>query len=203
MTELTGLYESHDWWLDVGVTESWAYQHKLFTGAEIDQIHDIAAEYKLQEAAIGAGDSMSKDKSVRDSNISFLSSSDAANQWIFQRITRSIIDINQQFWNFDLQRIETLQYSEYGVGQFYKQHIDMMYQSPTRAVRKLSFTVQLTDPEEYEGGEVLIKHGTDSPIHKDLGTISFFPSYILHEVTPITKGTRHALVGWVTGPAFK
>ena len=203
MTPFTDFNESHDWWLEVGNTESWAYQHKLFTSAEIDQIHDIAAEYKLQEGVVGAGDSMNKNKSIRDSNIAFLRSDDAANAWIFQRITRSIIDINQQFWNFDLQRIETLQYSEYGVGQFYKQHIDMMYQSPTRAVRKLSFTIQLTDPEEYEGGDVLIKTGTDSPIHKDLGTINFFPSYVLHEVTPVTKGTRHALVGWITGPAFK
>lgn len=203
MTPFTDFNESHDWWLEVGNTESWAYQHKLFTSAEIDQIHDIAAEYKLQEGVVGAGDSMNKNKSIRDSNIAFLRSDDAANAWIFQRITRSIIDINQQFWNFDLQRIETLQYSEYGVGQFYKQHIDMMYQSPTRAVRKLSFTIQLTDPEEYEGGDVIIKTGSDSPIHKDLGTINFFPSYVLHEVTPVTKGTRHALVGWITGPAFK
>ena len=203
MTPFTDFNESHDWWLEVGNTESWAYQHKLFTSAEIDQIHDIAAEYKLQEGSVGAGDSMNKNKSIRDSNIAFLRSDDAANNWIFQRITRSIIDINQQFWNFDLQRIETLQYSEYRVGQFYKQHIDMMYQSPTRAIRKLSFTIQLTDPEEYEGGDVLIKTGTDSPIHKDLGTINFFPSYVLHEVTPVTKGTRHALVGWITGPAFR
>ena len=203
MTPFTDFNESHDWWLEVGNTESWAYQHKLFTSAEIDQIHDIAAEYKLQEGSVGAGDSMNKNKSIRDSNIAFLRSDDAANNWIFQRITRSIIDINQQFWNFDLQRIETLQYSEYRVGQFYKQHIDMMYQSPTRAIRKLSFTIQLTDPEEYEGGDVIIKTGSDSPIHKDLGTISFFPSYVLHEVTPVTKGTRHALVGWITGPAFR
>ena len=201
MTEFK--HEQHDWWLEVGNNESWAFQHKLFTNDEIDQIHDIAAEYKLQEAVVGAGESMNKDKSVRDSNIAFLRSSDQSNKWIFERITRSIIDINRQFWNFDLTRIETLQYSEYRVGQFYKEHIDMMYQGPTRAVRKLSFTLQLTDPKEYKGGDVFIKNGSQSPIHKDLGTISFFPSYMLHEVTPITKGTRHALVGWVTGPMFK
>jgi predicted 2-oxoglutarate/Fe(II)-dependent dioxygenase YbiX len=100
------------------------------------------------------------DTSIRDSKIAFLRSSDEANKWIFERITGAIININRQFWNFELSRIETLQYSEYGVGQFYKPHIDMMYPSPSRAIRKLSFTVQLTDPSEYEGGDVVIKSGT-------------------------------------------
>jgi PKHD-type hydroxylase len=196
-------HDSHDWWLEVGKVELWAYQHQLFTRSEIDQIHDIAAEYQLGLGAVGNGDDMNTDTKVRDSKIAFLRSSDEANKWIFERITGAIITINRQFWNFELSRIETLQYSEYGVGQFYKPHIDMMYQGPSRAIRKLSFTVQLTDPSEYEGGDVVIKSGHNAPIHKDVGTINFFPSYILHEVEPITKGTRHALVGWITGPAFK
>ena len=196
-------YITNDWWLEVAYTESWAYQHELFTSDEIDEIHDIAAEYILDNGEVGSGKDMIKDTSVRDSNIAFLRSSDKSNQWIFERLTGAIININKQFWNFDLRRIETLQYSEYGIGQFYKQHIDMMYQSPNQAARKLSFTVQLTDPAEYEGGDVIIKTGSDAPIHKNKGTICFFPSYILHEVTPVTKGTRHALVGWVTGPVFK
>lgn len=194
---------SHDWWLEVGHAESWAYQHELFTSDEIDTIHDIAAEYTLSNGEVGHGDEMKLNTSIRNSNIAFLRSSDATNKWVFERLTRALININQQFWNFDLRRIETLQYSEYSVGQFYKEHVDMMYQSPNQAMRKLSFTVQLTDPKEYEGGDVIIKNGSNSPIHKNKGTISFFPSYVLHEVTPITKGTRHALVGWVTGPAFK
>jgi PKHD-type hydroxylase len=196
-------HDTYDWWLEVGHTEVWAYQHELFTSDEIDKIHNIAADYILDTGKVGSGKDESMDTSIRNSNIAFLRSGDQANKWIFERITGSIVNINQQFWNFDLRRIETLQYSEYRVGQFYKPHIDMMYQSPGAAIRKLSFTIQLTDPDEYEGGDVIVKSGDNAPIHKTKGTISFFPSFILHEVTPITKGTRHALVGWVTGPAFK
>jgi PKHD-type hydroxylase len=196
-------YRSNDWWLEVGFIETWAYQHDLFTNSEIDQIHDVAAEYTLDSGEVGSGKVMTKDTSIRDSNIAFLRSSDEANKWIFERITGSIVNINKQFWNFDLTRIETLQYSEYNVGQFYKPHIDMMYQSPNQGVRKLSFTLQLTDPTEYEGGDVIIKAGDNTPIHRNKGTISFFPSFMLHEVIPVIKGTRHALVGWVTGPPFK
>lgn len=194
---------SYDWWLEVGHTESWAYQHELFTSNEVDQIHNIAAEYQLGLGAVGSGEKMDTDTKIRDSKIAFIRSSDESNKWIFERITRSIININKQFWDFELSRMETLQYSEYGIGQFYKEHIDMMYQGPNRAVRKLSFTVQLTDPNEYQGGDVVIKTGNTDIVHKNKGTIIFFPSYVLHEVKPVTKGTRHALVGWVTGPRFK
>lgn len=195
---------SYDWWLEVGNTETWAYQHELFSNSEIETIHDIAAEYQLNTAVIGSGEDQKEDLSIRDSNITFLRSDDDKTKWIFERITRAVVGINRQFWNFDLNRIETLQYSEYNKGQFYKPHIDMMYQSPSAAIRKLSFTVQLTDTKEYKGGDVAIKTGSDDNIiHRDKGTICFFPSYVLHEVTPVTKGTRHALVGWVSGPAFK
>ena len=196
-------YKSNDWWLEVGHTESWAYQHELFTSDEVDQIHDIAAEYTLSNGEVGHGDEMKTDTTIRNSNIAFFRSSDESNKWIYERLTGAIININKQFWNFDLTRIETLQYSEYSIGQFYKEHIDMLYQAPNQGVRKLSFTVQLTDPKEYDGGDVIIKNGTNAPIHKNKGTIIFFPSYVLHEVKPVTKGTRHALVGWITGPAFK
>jgi len=195
---------SHDWWLEVGNTESWAYMHNLFNDKEVEEIHKLAKKYNLFNGKVGDGTNIRNDGSIRDSEICFFNSADVDSRWIFQRLAGSIKEINQQFWNFDLNRIETLQYSEYNVGQFYKDHIDMMYECPNRATRKLSFTVQLTDESEYEGGEMLFKTSLEpQEAKKNKGTIMFFPSYVLHEVTPVTKGTRHALVGWVTGPAFK
>ena len=195
---------SHDWWLTIGNTESWAYMHDAFNNEEIKLIHKLAKKYNLTNGKVGEGSNVRDDDSIRDSEICFFNSADPEGNWIYQRLSGLINEINQQFWNFDLNRIETLQYSEYSVGQFYKDHVDMMYQSPNRAVRKLSFTVQLTDPDEYEGGNMLFKTSLDpQPGKRQKGTIMFFPSYIVHEVTEVTKGTRHALVGWVTGPAFK
>jgi PKHD-type hydroxylase len=64
--------------------------------------------------------------------------------------------------------------------------------------------LQLTDPEEYEGGQTyLITSQEPFPIAKEKGSITFFPSYTLHEVKPVTKGTRKALVGWIHGPRWK
>jgi PKHD-type hydroxylase len=79
--------------------------------------------------------------------------------------------------------------------------MDKMYNGATR---KLSLVVQLTDPEEYEGCELKINAGGEPNImRKDQGTVFAFPSYILHQVTPITKGTRHTLVCWIAGKNFK
>jgi PKHD-type hydroxylase len=196
---------TYDWVLQLSTFETWAYVHKLFDDDEIAQIQQIAKRYNLAKGAVGNNSANAQtDISIRNSNIAFLKSSDNDTRWIYEKITRSIVDINNQFWNFDLSRIELLQYSEYSEKQFYRPHIDMMYKSSNHTVRKLSFTVQLSDPSEYEGGEVVIKTGPDDDVvHRDKGTIIFFPSYILHEVKPVTKGTRHGLVGWVTGPAFR
>ena len=92
----------------------------------------------------------------------------------------------------------------YNENDFYDMHVDHHYQGVGQYPRKLSFTMQLSEPSEYEGGDVmLITSQNPFAIPKERGTITFFPSYTLHEVKPITKGTRKALVGWIHGPRLK
>lgn len=71
--------------------------------------------------------------------------------------------------------------------------------------RKLSMVLMLSDPSEFDGGELQIKTDSDLPIslEQKRGRAWFFPSYVLHRVTPVTKGTRRTLVLWVGGPDFK
>jgi PKHD-type hydroxylase len=195
---------SYDWWLEVGVTESWAYQHELFNNEEIKEIHELVKSFDTKKGEVGGDKEHILDTEVRDSDITFFKSGLPETNWVFERITGSILEINRKFWQFDLARIETLQHSVYNVGQFYADHVDMMYQAASRATRKLSFSIQLDDPKDYEGGDLLIKTSKEPQAAKrEKGTIIFFPSYVLHEVTPVTKGTRRALVGWVSGPPFK
>lgn len=70
-------------------------------------------------------------------------------------------------------------------------------------VRKISASVILTDPKEYEGGEFeLVPHGVaDSPLKfkPKKGEIIFFSSFMPHRVTPVTEGIRKSLVCWVMG----
>ena len=194
----------YDWWLEVGITEAWSYQHELFNDKEIEKIRSIGDAGEIEDAVIGSGKKNRKDESFRSTDLCFFNSQDPENDWIYERITVATLQANERFWNFELNRIETLQYSIYNKGQFYKDHIDMMYHNPGRATRKLSFSLQLSDPKEYEGGDLLIKTSAEpNKVSNNKGTIIFFPSYHLHEVTPVTKGTRHGLVGWVSGPPFK
>ena len=70
--------------------------------------------------------------------------------------------------------------------------------------RKLSIVVQLSNPSDYEGGELeILAHEPKISIQKKRGFITIFPSYTVHRVTPVTKGTRQSLVAWVSGPKFK
>jgi PKHD-type hydroxylase len=72
--------------------------------------------------------------------------------------------------------------------------------------RKLSITIQLSDSDDYEGGNFILDRQYQQPDSKDLrtkGTILVFPSPIKHKVTPVTKGIRKSLVAWVEGPKWR
>jgi predicted 2-oxoglutarate/Fe(II)-dependent dioxygenase YbiX len=71
------------------------------------------------------------------------------------------------------------------------------------SVRKLSFTIQLTDPTEYSGGDLEFMPAITDKRIKDQGTMTIFPSYMTHRVSPVTHGTRHTIVGWIYGPEFR
>ena len=92
-----------------------------------------------------------------------------------------------------------IQYSVYTEQEqgYYDWHVDM---GPHHA-RKLSLVCHLSDPSEYEGGELQINSsGRIIDTEKGIGNVIIFPSYLLHRVTPVTRGVRKTLVLWVKGP---
>ena len=116
-----------------------------------------------------------------------------------------IKEANDTLWDFDITMMrEEAQYTEYYEGGgHYGWHMDTG--SGILSQRKISITVQLSDPEEYEGGDLELWFGGDEPIQapkgKGIGVI--FPSYMMHRVTPVTKGTRKSLVLWVGGSHYR
>ncbi len=130
--------------------------------------------------------------------------------WILRCIYPFIKQINKKAdWNFTITGVEPLQFTKY-VGSL-KQHYDWHQDSGEKHEdRKLSFVIQLSDPETYVGGQFLINpSGIQSKKTikfnerwSEKGTIIFFPSFYSHTVTPVFKGTRYSLVGWCTGPKF-
>lgn len=129
--------------------------------------------------------------------------------WLYYIIRDKVDIINKSTWNFDLTSIiENIQYTEYRGDEkgHYDWHIDIGNDIITNC-RKLSISILLSSPDEYEGGELLVNDGGsigDSYAPpKKLGSAAIFPSYLLHKVNPITKGTRRSLVLWMGGSTFK
>lgn len=109
---------------------------------------------------------------------------------------------NESCYKFNLTEFsEFIQYTVYESSEegYYDWHIDVGKGLPRR---KLSVVVQLSDPSEYEGGELQIQTGNVRTLENMKGAVLIFPSYILHRVTPVTKGVRRSLVLWVDGPPF-
>ena len=150
-------------------------------------------------------DGYNEQNQLRDSKICWLvpeNNEEIRN--IYHKIFNKIIEINEEFYKFNLTDVEIFQYTVYGEGQFYGKHLDLGHELNAGNIqRKLSFSIQLSDPSEYEGGDLIAYLTKDSlTSNKEKGTLIFFPSFTLHEVTPVTKGTRKSLVGWISGPAF-
>jgi len=124
-------------------------------------------------------------------------------RWIFEICTKVVLDMNEKFFEFDLWYINELQFVAYeDIGDFHNKHIDMQYECS--GIRKLSFIIQLSDPATYNGSELQLHYDKEVVVcKKDQGSMSLYPSYSLNETTPITKGERYALMGWVVGPKFK
>lgn len=192
--------KTYNWGLTLEVYETWAWM-PIFSPEECSLIIDIGNSLEPELATV---DHNIINEQVRTTNISWIPVEDKT-KWIFQRCTDAIISVNERFFNFDLYQIESLQFTAYDkTGSFYKEHMDTLNNHSKGSQRKLSFSVQLSDPNSYSGGDLVLKYKpTPEYALKDHGVATFFPSYCLHEVTPITSGKRYSLVGWVTGPRFK
>ena len=137
--------------------------------------------------------------------------------WIYDIINPFIHVANKSAgWNFQWDWNQTSQFTIYEKGHYYGWHADQgsgimkhTNKNINGKMRKLSLTLQLTDKTKYEGGDFQFKwiktdlvDVTTVDDAKDIGTIIVFPSFIYHQVLPITKGKRESLVNWSIGKSF-
>lgn len=198
------MYNSYDWYLYRYIAERWCFKENLFTEDECNNIITVCKDYDNLNFAEVEKNNKAVVDTDRKSKVLFLPSTDDSLSWIFERIANCVTQLNKQFFDFDIHKIEALQFSEYSseYNGYFKKHVDFMYNSPN--FRKLSFTIQLSDENSYTGGDLLF-HLSDEPQYakRTRGTITLFPSFLLHEVTPVTDSVRYCLVGWMSGPPFK
>lgn len=174
-----------------------------------DMIRDIIdyGQGKLFDARVGVDEQDTLDKTIRNVSHCWLPFSQFS--WLYENLENEIKNVNWFNFKFLLNHMENIDYLEYHAGAEeednehkhgkYVQHID----GGVNSNRKLSFSVLLSDPSEFEGGDLLLYVGSKPyVIEKKKGMITFFPSNVLHEVTPVTKGVRRSIVSWVHGPYF-
>jgi len=188
------------WAFQPDPTENWAFMDGVFTPEECRRIIAIGAA-RIPKPAKVAPKGFSA-ANVRDSRIVFLHPVDGMD-WAFRRMTEAVTALNERYFGFDLFGMtEGFQFTRYDAPTgFYGMHIDKHLGS---TVRKLSLTVQLSPPSDYDGGELALQIGVEPvAMSRQQGQLIAFPSYVLHEVRPITRGTRYSLVSWVTGAPFR
>jgi len=180
----------------------------VFSARQCDRILDGVADLATDDAHVGSGDGETeRDDGIRRARIGWIPS-DELFGWIYDKLAAVVRRANH-LYDFDLIGFtEELQFTEYeGAGAFYTWHQDGL--DGELAGRKLSLVVQLSDPDDYEGGDLEIfalddEVASERPMAmRRRGTVVVFPAFEFHRVTPLVSGTRRSLVCWVGGPPFR
>jgi PKHD-type hydroxylase len=179
-------------------------QPYCFTVAECEAVCALANKLYPIKSTVGDGDNSKYDPSVRAVDTYNIEYSDET-AWIFKKIAAAVGKANAEYYKYDLYGIthalQLLHYKDVEHGH-YDWHVDCG--NGTSATRKISVSVPLTHRSKYDGGDLLINNnGNVINTVNEQGSINMFPSYLLHQVTPVTRGERWVIVIWINGPRFK
>lgn len=185
--------------------EQFAWMDNVFSNEQLNWLQQ-KAKTPTSVAQVGNSKNGVVNTDLRRSSVSWLSNTPETS-WVFDVLAHTVSSLNAQYFRFDLTGFgEPAQLTNYDSAEhgMYGWHVDFNgdFNSPSR---KLSLVLQLSDPSEYEGGALELQPSTSEIVkmQKRRGLISVFPSWTLHQVTPVTWGLRQSLVLWVTGPTFK
>ena len=192
----------------------------------IDEMVTTLSEFD-KELTTSLIDNNLSDLSIRDAKHFWISDS----HWIAGFLWHFVNKSNRENFLYDLSEIENacLQYTVYTEGNFYKWHADQdldtqfkpkilgseiwdntfekkdeFLSKNTESIRKLTVSIQLSDYDEYEGGNLELKdfRGNVYTAPRTKGAIIVYDSRTVHQITPITSGTRKSLVCWIAGPRW-
>jgi PKHD-type hydroxylase len=161
---------------------------------DVQMVLDEAASLQTSEATTFGGANLD----YRRSRVAWLTSNEMIKQALipYAQEAADIMGIN-------IIHSCEIQFTEYlaSEGGKYDWHHDVDLNNNTVFDRKLSLTVQLSDPSDYDGGDFQFAE-VENPNGKAMGSVLVFPSYLQHRVLPVTRGTRRSLVAWFSGPRW-
>ncbi len=192
------------WWNFPGLFSPEVCQHVIKTGLT----------YNAQDGLVNPekGSPGKNQQEIRRSTVRWLNRHDTRLEYFFKVLDQCVVDSNINCFDFDLSGYRELQFTEYNGDKEQKDHYDWHQDrlfdanDGTAQVRKLSLVVQLSDPKDYEGGDLHFQSPAVD-LHKDAfirqGSVVLFPSFTYHKVMPVTSGKRFSFVTWVCGPRWR
>ena len=177
----------------------------IFTFEQIQYILALPCWTEAAHGKIGTADQSKINFDVRQSRTAWMPR-DNQTEIIYNALAHNLAQANAEIFNFELKGFSEIQCGIYsGTDQdHYSWHADSSYLVPGMS-RKLSVSILLDDVSTFEGGKMEVKLDSNESVELEqrLGRALLFPSYMLHRVTPVTKGVRRSLVVWLVGPDFR
>jgi PKHD-type hydroxylase len=186
----------------------WIYNMSYFSKGDCENLIEMAKELPAQDAGMGFHNE-STNAEYRRTKVRWLDyTTHPQFEPVYSEFWKFVNRINHDWFNFNITYLPPLQFTEYTAEERseYKSHQDVFWLNPTPRHRKLTLVLQLSDPADYEGGDLVLESVGEKPPAervKAQGTLIAFPSFVYHALTPVTSGKRHSLVAWFEGPKFQ
>jgi len=177
-------------------------QEAAFSAEECDRIVALSDSAPARDARLVG---QTQDHNLRRADLVWLDDVPGCD-WVMDRIIDVVRVANRDVFGFDLQSFsESAQVARYDAARegHFDWHSDIG-DGPLARQRKLTMVVQLSSANEYDGGRLEVM--PSAHVHEaspGRGNATIFPSFLLHRVTPVTKGKRQSLTIWAHGPAFR
>jgi len=178
--------------------QNWQLWEGGISEEQCDTFEEMCKHIELRDATVFKDKGTNPDKEIRNTEVGFIDNNN------IQTTMKNYLDeANRNAFGVDAHYMPLAQYGKYSEGCFYDWHYDTNWTGETAYDRKLSICIQLSNPDDYEGGIFEFKDQAQPTKFKTRGSVLVFPSYLTHRVTEITKGERHSLVNWMEGPRWR
>ncbi len=173
-----------------------------FSAGECERIIQAISRSPAEEALLVG---QRQDHNLRNAELVWMDNVDGMG-WVMERLIDLVRTSNVKQFDFDLREFaESPQIASYKDtdGGHFAWHSDIG-DGPVARKRKLTLVLQLSEPGSYDGGDLEVMPSAQVlAVNRAQGCVSIFPSFTLHRVTTVKRGTRHSMTVWAHGPAFR
>lgn len=183
----------------------WCYYKSYFSKDYCNSILEKSKDLEFKRANLGK-DGFTLNNDYRKSEVTWLYPQEFPD--LYNEVWKLEREVNKKWFGFHIDNLEYIQLAKYegDIRGEYKKHKDVFWINNSERHRKLSAVIQLSDPNDYEGGDLTFFECNEYPNKEDIrqqGTVIFFPSFIDHQANPVIKGIRYSMAIWFEGPKWR